>query len=298
MAQKQKILILGGSGLLGLNLIYHLRTQFNLTATFHFLRPQIDCRWVKFDTNNFDSLPNLSSYDVTINCIGFTNVDSCEIDVDKAYELNSNFPRLLAEACAQFKCKLIHISTDNFDSLPGEIRDENVNPIPLNVYGRSKIQGENFVLSASSKNLVFRSNFFGFARADRNSLLQWILTESKMSRDIRAITNVYFNPISTKFFSSVISESIAHGFQGLYNLAGNSCVSKLDFVKLVLECANLHHVKVSPIKLDELKSIVERPKVMCLDNNKITRILRFPIPSLASMIFDEISDMMEKQSCF
>ena len=298
MAQKQKILILGGSGLLGLNLIYHLRAQFNITATFHFLRPQIDCRWVKFDSNNFENLPSLSSYDVVINCIGFTNVDSCEIDIDKAYELNSNFPRLLAEACAQFKCKLIHISTDNFDSSHGEIRDEHVNPISLNVYGRSKIQGENFVLSASSKNLIFRTNFFGFARADRNSLLQWVLTESKMSGEIRAITNVYFNPISTKFFSSVIRESIVHGFQGLYNLSSNSCISKLDFVKLVLVCANLHHVKVFPIKLDELKSIAERPKVMCLNNDKIKGILPFPIPSLESMIFDEISDMMEKQRNF
>ena len=289
---------MGGSGLLGLNLIYHLRSQFDITATFQSLRPQIDCIWVKFDAGDFESLTNLSSYDVIINCIGFTNVDSCETYIDKAGELNSNFPRHLAEVCAKIKCKLIHISTDNFDSSPGEIRDENVNPIPLNVYGRSKIQGENFVLSASSKNLVFRTNFFGFARADRNSLLQWVLTESKMSGEIRAITNVYFNPISTKFFSSVMCESIVHGFQGLYNLSSNSCISKLDFVKIVLRCANLHHVKVFPIKLDELKSIAERPKVMCLNNDKIKGILPFPIPSLESMIFDEISDMMEKQSNF
>lgn len=187
MAQKQKILILGGSGLLGLNLIYHLRSQFDITATFQSLRPQIDCIWVKFDADNFESLPNLSSYDVIINCIGFTNVDSCETYIDKAGELNSNFPRHLAEACAKIKCKLIHISTDNFDSSPGEIRDENVNPILLNVYGTSKIQGENFVLSTSSKNLVFRTNFFGFARADRNSLLQWVLTEAKMSGKLKQL---------------------------------------------------------------------------------------------------------------
>lgn len=298
MPPKQKILILGGSGLLGLNLIYHLRTQFDITSTYHLLRPKIDCRWTKFDVNNIESLPSLTNYDCVINCIGLTNVDTCEVSVVDANKLNSSFPRFLAKACALFECKLIHISTDNFDSAPGEIRNENVVPIPINAYGRSKLEGEHFVLSASSQNLVFRTNFFGFAHEDRNSLLQWVLTESKVSGQIKAITNVYFNPVSTKFFSSVIRESIVKSFQGLYNLSSDSCVSKSDFVKLVLACANLHHINVLPIQIDELKSIVERPKVMCLNNDKIKQILPFPIPSLDSMIFDEINDMMEKQSNF
>jgi dTDP-4-dehydrorhamnose reductase len=295
---KQRILILGGSGLLGLNLIYHLRTQFDITSTFQSHRPKIDCRWVKFDANNLESLPSLASFDVVINCIGFTNVDSCEIHVNESNTLNCNFPRLLSETCALLECKLIHISTDNFDNARGQIRDENVIPIPVNAYGRSKLEGEHFVISTASKNLVFRTNFFGFAREGRNSLLQWVLTESKISGQIKAITDVYFNPISTKFFSSVIRESIAQDFQGLYNLSSDSCISKSDFVKLVLACANLHHVKVLPIKLDELKSTAERPKFMCLNNEKIKGILPFPIPSLDSMIFDEISDMIEKQSNF
>ncbi len=298
MPQKQKILILGGSGLLGLNLIYNLRAKFDITSTFHSSRPKIDCQWIEFDVNNLESLPKLTSYDYVVNCIGFTDVDSCEIYVDDADKLNSHFPRLIAQACAQSNCKLIHISTDNFDSSLDEVRDENVRAIPINTYGRSKLKGEHFVLSASSKNLVFRTNFFGFARKDRNSLLQWVLAESKMTGQIKAITNVYFNPVSTKFFSSVICESIAHDFQGLYNLSSNSCVSKLDFVNLVLACANLDNVKVFPIKLGELNSKAERPKFMCLNNDKIKGVLPFPIPSLESMIFDEISDMMEKQSNF
>lgn len=296
--QEKKILILGGSGLLGLNLIYHLRTQFDITSTFQSSRPKIDCKWIKFDANNLESLPSLSSYEVIINCIGLTNVDFCEIHVDNSDKLNSDFPRLLSQVCALSECKLIHISTDNFYSSPSEIRDENVSPIPLNVYGRSKLEGEHFVLSSSAKNLVFRTNFFGFAREDRKSLLQWILMESTMFEAIKAITDVYFNPVSTKFFSRVIRESIDHNFQGLYNLSSDSCISKLDFVELVLRCANLHQVKILPIKLDDLKLMAERPKLMCLNNDKIKKILPFPIPSIQSMVLDEINDMMEKQSNF
>ena len=298
VTHKQKILILGGSGLLGLNLIYHLRNQFDITSTFQTFRPKIDCRWIKFDANKFESSLDLGSYDAVINCIGLTNIDSCEVNVEYADKLNSHFPRILSEACVGLKCKLIHISTDNFDSLPGEIRDENVNSVPINVYGRSKLEGERFVLSTSSNNLVFRSNFFGLARKDRNSLLQWVINESRLAGQVKGITDVYFNPVSTEFFSSVIRESISHNYQGLYNLSSNSCISKSDFVKLVLTCANLHKVKVLPIKLGELKSMAKRPKFMCLNNDKIKGILPFPIPSIDSMIFDEISDMMEKQSTF
>ena len=296
--QKQKILILGGSGLLGLNLIYHLRTDFDITSTFHSSQPKIDCKWIKFDANNIENWPDLASYDVVINCIGLTNIDSCEIFVKDADNLNAHFPRKLSEMCVRFECKLIHISTDNFDSSLGEIRDENVKPIPVNAYGSSKLKGEHFVLTESSKNLVFRANFFGFALRDRNSLLQWVMTESKMSKQLKGITDVYFNPVSTIFFSAVIRESILCNFQGLYNLSSNLCLSKSDFIKMVLECANLSHVKVLPIEISELSLKAKRPNFMCLNNDKIKGVLSIPIPSLESMIFDEISDMIEKQSNF
>jgi dTDP-4-dehydrorhamnose reductase len=57
-------------------------------------------------------------------------------------------------------------------------------------------------------------------------------------------------------------------------------------------------VKVLPITVDELNFAAKRPRYMCLNNNKIKRILSTSIPSVESMIFDEINDMIEKQNSF
>jgi dTDP-4-dehydrorhamnose reductase len=296
--KNKKVLILGGSGLLGLNLIYHLRDDFDITSSYNSSLPNIKCNWIKFNTDDLERLLGQFNYDVVINCIGITNVDLCEIKVKESNKVNAEFPRRLAEVCKRFNSKLIHISTDGFESSPGDVRDENVKPISINTYSASKLRGESFVLSASPINLVFRTNFFGFARKGRNSLLEWIITESATSNQIHGITDVYFSPVSTKFLSSVIRESIQNNFKGLYNLSSDLCMSKLDFVKLSLTCLNFSHVKVLPITVDELNFVAKRPRYMCLNNNKIKRILSTSIPSVESMIFDEINDMIEKQNSF
>ena len=298
VVKNKRMLVLGGSGLLGLNLIYHLREEFDITSTYNSTLPNIKCKWIKFHTDDLEELLDKSNYDVVINCIGLTNVDLCEINVEESNKVNAEFPRRLAEVCHRINSKLIHISTDGFESSPGDVRDERVNPISINAYSSSKLQGESFVLSASPTNLVFRTNFFGFARQGRNSLLEWIITESITSNQVKGVTDVYFSPVSTKFLSYVIRESIWNDFKGLYNLSSDLCLSKLDFVKLSLACLNFSHVKVLPIEVDELNFVAKRPKYMCLNNDKIKGILSTPIPSVESMIFDEINDMIEKQNSF
>jgi dTDP-4-dehydrorhamnose reductase len=298
VVKNKRMLVLGGSGLLGLNLIYHLREEFDITSTYNSTLPNIKCKWIKFHTDDLEELLDKSNYDVVINCIGLTNVDLCEINVEESNKVNAEFPRRLAEVCNRINLKLIHISTDGFESSPGDVRDERVNPISINAYSSSKLQGESFVLSASPTNLVFRTNFFGFARQGRNSLLEWIITESITSNQVKGVTDVYFSPVSTKFLSYVIRESIWNDFKGLYNLSSDLCLSKLDFIKLSLACLNFSHVKVLPIEVGELNFVAKRPKYMCLNNDKIKGILSTPIPSVESMIFDEINDMIEKQNSF
>jgi dTDP-4-dehydrorhamnose reductase len=298
VSSKPKILILGGSGLLGSNLTYYLRGEFDIISTFNSISPKIPSKWIKFDIDDLNKLLSDYSFDVIINCIGLTNVDLCEKNREGSERLNSQFPRKLAEACAIIDCKLIHISTDNFDSLPGKNRNEEVQPYFINVYGNSKIRGERYVLEAAPRNLVFRSNFFGFSYRGRGSLLDLIISESFRTGQIKGVKDVFFNPVSTKFFSMVIRESILHNYQGLYNLSSDRCISKLDFINIALNCLSFSHIKVVPTEINDLNLIANRPKFMCLTNDKIKEILSFPIPTIESMIYDEIRDRIEKESTF
>ena len=295
MLTKQSVLVLGGSGFLGANVIYHLQDKFEVTGTYRSIHPKINIPWINFEINDLDILIRIVKPDVIVNCIGLTDVDFCESHVEESQNVNANFPGKLASMCRLLKIKLIHISTDNFESSSDQLRDETVNAKAVNVYGETKLASEKFVLSASPNNLVFRSNFFGFAYEGRNSLLQWIISEAKTNGSINGVVDVFFNPVSVKIFSEVICESILKNYTGLYNLSSNECLSKFDFIKLVLVLLEYSKVETVPVELGELKLAAKRPKYMCLDNRKISRILSFPIPSVEYMIKEQLDDMIRNQ---
>jgi len=292
---KQSVLVLGGSGFLGANVIYYLQNKFEVTGTFRSTHPKINIPWINFEINDLDVLIRIKKPDVIVNCIGLTDVDFCESHVTESQNINTTFPRKLASMCSLLKIKLIHISTDNFESSSDQFRDETVNAKTVNVYGETKLAGEKFVLSASPNNLVFRSNFFGYAHEGRNSFLQWIISEANTHGRINGVEDVFFNPVSTKVFSEVICESILKNHIGLYNLSSNECLSKFAFIKLVLDRLEYSKVETVPVKLEELKLVANRPRYMCLDNQKISRILSFSIPSLEYMIKEQLGDMIRNQ---
>lgn len=295
MITKQRVLVLGGSGFLGANVIYHLQDKFEITGTYRSKHPKINISWINFEINDLDFLIKVVTPDIIVNCIGLTDVDFCESHVKESQNVNADFPRKLASVCSLLKIKLIHISTDNFESAGNQFRDETINAKAVNIYGETKLASEKFVLSASPNNLVFRSNFFGFAYEGRNSFLQWIISEAKTYGRINGVVDVFFNPVSAKIFSEVICESILKNYTGLYNLSSNECLSKFDFIKLVCELLEYSKVETVPVKLEELKLAAKRPKYMCLDNRKISRILPFAIPSLEFMIKEQLDDMIRNQ---
>ena len=97
--------------------------------------------------------------DVVVNTAAFHNVPRCETEPDRAYALNAVAPRRLARRCTELGARLVHVSTDYvFDGAKLAPYVETDRPVPLNVYGVSKLAGEYEVLDAGGTHQVVRSS--------------------------------------------------------------------------------------------------------------------------------------------
>src|SRR5438045_3693570 len=148
-----KIVILGSGGRLGAALLREYRDKFDVAGFNHTQLNLSDLGAVR------DKLRNIR-FDILINAAGFTKVDLCETQPDRAFLINAEAPRVVAEICDEKNARLIHFSTDYV--FGGERREpytEEDQASPISAYGESKQAGENNVLAEKSQNLVVRAHW-------------------------------------------------------------------------------------------------------------------------------------------
>src|SRR5690606_3405146 len=99
-------------------------------------------------------------FDYCINCAAYTAVDKAETEREKAFLINAEAVKYLAQACKETDITLIHISTDFvFDGEKGEPYTEEDIPNPINVYGASKLKGEQYVQEILNKYFIIRTSW-------------------------------------------------------------------------------------------------------------------------------------------
>src|SRR6266480_6740673 len=139
-----KIIILGTGGRLGAALAREFK-DYGVTG---FNREQLDLS----DLDGLRTKLNPMSFDVLINVAGFTNVDACESERDRAFLINAEAPGVLAKICNAKDAKLIHFSTDYvFDGEKRAPYTEEDEANPISIYGESKLAGERNVLAAQNR---------------------------------------------------------------------------------------------------------------------------------------------------
>jgi len=164
-----------------------------------------------------------------VNCAAFTNVDGCETDPGKARLVNVELPGTLAAACAAAHVPLAHFSTDSvFDGTRGGYTEDDA-PAPLNVYARTKLDGERAVLGAFPDALVIRTNFVGRSADGRTGLADWLRGKFDAGERISGFTDVIFGPLLASDLASVSLELLDRSLRGIYHAAARDAVSKYQF---------------------------------------------------------------------
>ncbi|WP_020402060.1 dTDP-4-dehydrorhamnose reductase [Gracilimonas tropica] len=265
-----RILVTGGNGQLGSEWVYFLNKQ----AVEFIALPSSD-----FDlTDHPDArrvLGNLKP-DLIINCAAYTKVDQAEEEREKAFAVNADGVKNLADYCAEKNIKLIHYSTDYV--FPGDLKDreqfpggypENHPTNPINVYGESKRQGELYLENSGCDFLLIRVSWlcgrFG------NNFVKTMLKLGE-ERDVLKVVSDQFG--SPTFAHNVVENTwklIQEKESGIFHLSSTGETSWYEFAKEIFSQQGIE-VGVKAVDSSEFPTKAKRPAFSLLSTQKIANI--------------------------
>jgi len=236
----------------------------------------------KIDIRNknsiFDILEKIKP-DLIINCVAITDLDFLEDNPEIGFEINSEGTKNIALASKKYNTKLIHISTDSlFDGKKG-MYDENDNPKPINVYAKTKLLAEKYVLREAKNYLILRTNFIGYDSEGKN-LLNWMVSKLSKGETIVGFNDVYFTPIEVSYLSSLIYKLSSIDKNLILNLSSDKKISKYDLAILL---SDLFLFDKNLIKMGSSKDLffkAKRPKDTSLSNMRSKKLLNENFSSL------------------
>jgi dTDP-4-dehydrorhamnose reductase len=289
----KKILILGGTGLLGSYLVNYFKGFSEIYYSYN-SQTVVDSN-VKnsFFLNALDH-KSVESYirdiapDILINAIALANVDNVQVEKELGYELNVRLPVFLNEMSIKHDYKLVHISTDHFSGdSPGFIK-ENDSVFSLNCYGEQKLEAEKSLLSLPSTAIIVRTNFFRHDFYSKRGLMEWVIYKLNNNQPFNGFTNVHFTPVSCEILSRGILRLLDIEYSGLIHISSSEDITKYDFARFIANSLKANSNLINPCDFEERPDFVTRPTNMCLDNSNFIEITGIKIPSIADMIEKEI----------
>lgn len=283
----KNIIFYGGASMLSYIWSDYWKNKFNIYLAHN-------KRWVNIKgTQSFQLTKNESqlkdfigkhNIDTLINCAGLTNVEECEKNSKIAFELNSILPGKLAKITNELGVKFIQISTDHLDDGKKKMNSEISIPNPINIYAKSKLEGENNVIVNNQKALVIRTNFFGNGPLYKPSFSDNIIYSLKKNEKIFLFNNVYYTPIHVAEMADNIYNLLNLNVSGIFNISSNERITKYEFGLMIARKLNLDTNLIYPIKIEEKAELVERPRDMSLSNLKLKKFTKLDVNSLSTQL--------------
>jgi dTDP-4-dehydrorhamnose reductase len=279
-----RILVTGASGLLGLNLALEASQEHevfgsvnrNLIQTTDFTVLQSDLTV----PGALEELMDECQPEWVINCAALANLDACEANPVLAKQLNSELPEKLANYVAKGGARLVHISTDAvFDGKLGDYSELD-EPNPLSLYARTKLKGEQAVLTANPQAIVARVNLFGWSATGTRSLAEWFFNNLSMGKKMMGFTDIFFCPLLANDLAKLLLKLLNSGAQGIYHVVSSECSSKYDFGVRLAKTFGFDESLIRPTPVSEAGLTATRSHKLTLNSDKLSSNLGESPPDL------------------
>ncbi len=263
----KKILVTGANGQLG-QCIRKLAPDFEDRFEFIFADSEV------LDISDADSVSDYF-YDCQphfcINAAAYTAVDLAETESDKAFAVNAKGVENLAEACAEYKAVLLHVSTDyvfNGDTRISYSEDSFTDP--QGVYGASKLAGEELALAANPKTVVIRTSWL-YSEFNKN-FVKTMLNLFAEKPELGIVDDQFGQPTNANDLAEAILKIIETEPKmfGVFHFSNYPETTWFHFARKIAELTK-SPVRLNPITTDQFPTPAKRPARSTMELDKIER---------------------------
>ncbi len=218
--------------------------------------------------------------DIIINCAAYTDVNAAEDNPEAARAVNAVAAAVLAKAAADTGALLIHVSTDYiFDGQANTPYREDDPACPLNVYGKTKLEGEQAVLASGCRHIILRTSWL-YGSSGRNFFTA-VAEKTAGCPRLKVVYDQIGSPTYVGDLAYAIMHIIENGMtdaMGIYHYADEGLCSRYDFAKEI--CDSLGHIcTIEPCRSGEYPSKAERPHYSVLDKSRFRETFALEIPN-------------------
>lgn len=221
---------------------------------------------------------NEHEIDCIVNCAAFTAVDKAESNEQLCDVLNHVAPGYLAKAINQRNGYIIQVSTDYvFDGTNHTPYREDEPTCPASVYGRTKLAGEEVVLTSCPKAMIIRTAWlystFG------NNFVKTMLRLGREKDSLGVVFDQIGTPTYARDLAVAIFAALNQGIKpGIYHFSNEGVISWYDFTKAIHRIAGITTCHVSPLHTSEYPAPAARPHYSVLDKTKFKETYNVEIP--------------------
>lgn len=276
----RKVLIIGANGLLGQQLVKVFYDDYEV----HALGPQPEPHLPrgKFQYHQGDIADRQQLRDLVqalvpnfiMNAAAFTDVDGSETQRELCWKVNVTGVENLVYAAQKVEARLIHVSTDYvFDGKHGPYREDD-RPNALGFYARSKLAGENVLISSEANYAIARTMvLYGSGYEVRPNFVTWLISQLQNGKPVRIVDDQFGNPTLASELAQALRTLAESGHHGVYHLSGSEVIDRYHFAVKIAEVFDLDANLIQPIKTSELKQASPRPLRSGFDISKAVREL-------------------------
>lgn len=261
-----KILLTGAAGQLGAALRSCVPANVTCVALD---RSQLDIT----DSDSVQQQLRREDVSVVINAAAYTDVEAAERERERAMYVNAIAPAKLARVCALLGVRVVHVSTDFvFDGRKQEPYEVGDQPNPLSVYGQSKWQGEQEVLSAlEDAACIVRTSWLHSAQGA--NFVTKMLSRMRAGVPARVVTDEIGSPTAAYSLASALWQCAQKSISGVHHWSDEGIVNRYEFAQAIatqaLELGLLEQAPIlEPARASDFQSAAQRPAYSALDTSQ------------------------------